>query len=219
MTADMASSALPILYSFRRCPYAIRARMALYARGINVELREVWLREKPAPMLAISPKGTVPVLQLPDGQVLEESWDIMLWATAQYDPKDWRGQNDCWLTDSTELVSLNDGSFKPHLDGYKYPDSRAHPAEYYRKQAQPFLESLEKRLTDNPYLLDEQCRLADVAIFPFIRQFAAVDKDWFAQSPYPKLKDWLDRFVTGELFHSIMKKYPAWKPGDTPTWL
>lgn len=200
--------ALPILYSYRRCPYAMRARMALRYSGIAVETREIILRDKPKHMLAISPKATVPVLQLLNGQVLEESLDIMRWALAQHDPQHWLG-GDAGLT--AALIEENDGSFKRALDKYKYairfPEQSA---EVYRAQGELFLQKLEGLLASQAYLGGAAYSMADIAIFPFIRQFSAVDAAWFAQSPYPTMKAWLQKLVESELFTSIMQKVEPW---------
>ena len=205
---------LPILYSFRRCPYAMRARMALLYTSINVELREVVLRDKPPSMLAVSAKGTVPVLQLADGRVLDQSLDIMHWALADSDPRQWRRIEFGEATD--ELIAHNDGEFKTALDRYKYWERfPAESQDYYRAQGELFLAQLESRLSAKRYLFGEQITLADVALFPFVRQFAFVDKAWFDQSPYPKLRAWLDEHLASELFVRAMKKSPPWQDGDS----
>ena len=207
----------PVLYSFRRCPYAIRARLALGASGVAVELREVALRNKPASMLAASPKGSVPVLVLPDGRVIDESWEIMLWALHQHDPDGWLGEKHAYADTATPLVHENDTTFKGNLDCYKYPDRYpAHPQIHYRIQAEMFLQQLENRLRVTPYLLGDTLSIADAAIFPFIRQFAEVDKNWFAQAPYPSLRQWLQNLLISERFAAVMKKYSPWQPGDQP---
>lgn len=196
----------PILYSYRRCPYAMRARMALRYAGISVETREVVLGDKPRHMLAASPKGTVPVLVLPDGKVIDESLDIMAWALAQQDP-------DGWLTDNRlfqELITENDGSFKRALDQYKYATRfPEQSAEVYRQQGERFLARLEALLSEHAYLLSEKLTQADVAIFPFIRQFSMVDRDWFAEAPYPHLRQWLAGLLASELFNAVMQKQTA----------
>lgn len=196
----------PILYSYRRCPYAMRARMALRYAGISVETREVVLGDKPRHMLAVSPKGTVPVLVLPDGKVIDESLDIMAWALAQQDP-------DGWLTDNRlfqELITENDGSFKRALDQYKYATRfPEQSAEVYRQQGERFLARLEALLSEHAYLLSEKLTQADVAIFPFIRQFSMVDRDWFAEAPYPHLRQWLAGLLASELFNAVMQKQTA----------
>jgi len=192
---------LPILYSFRRCPYAMRARMALKYSGINVEIREVKLSNKPQEMLNYSSKGTVPVLILSNAQVIDESLDIMLWAISQHDPNNWQ------LEEFKQLIDENDSVFKQYLDKYKYsvryPE---HSTEYYRQQGEVFLQQLEQNLAKHKYLLCDQITIADVAIFPFIRQYAHVDKQWFDQTPYRQLQTWFDEFLQSDLFNAIMKK-------------
>ncbi|MCE9633342.1 MAG: glutathione S-transferase [Methylophilales bacterium] len=190
----------PALYSYRRCPYAMRARIALRYAGIEVEIREISLREKPPEMLAASPKGTVPVLILGD-KVLDESLDIMRWALTQNDPDDWLSQDDA------ELIAENDGSFKGALDRYKYAVRfPGHPPESYRAEGQVFLAKLEQRLERHAYLSSDTPCMADIAIFPFIRQFAGVDSAWFETAPYPCLRAWLNGLVGGKLFLSVMEK-------------
>jgi glutathione S-transferase len=213
------SSELPILYSFRRCPYAMRARLAVSYAGIPVALREVVLKYKPDAMLAASPKGTVPVLVLPNGRVVDESLDIMHWALAQNDPDNWSLQgNAAAQAHAAELIATNDGAFKRALDRYKYADRHPEqPAEAYRKQGEAFLQTLEARLAEHPYLLRNAPSIADMAIFPFIRQFAHVDKAWFEQAGYPRLLQWLETFLSAPLFTGIMHKYPAWQPDDAVT--
>lgn len=207
----------PVLYSFRRCPYAMRARLALHASGITVELREVILGNKPEDMLAASPKGSVPVLVLPDRQVIDESWDIMLWALHQHDPDGWLGKNDACVAAAIPLIAENDTTFKHSLDRYKYPGRYPeHAPEHYRAQAEGFVQSLENRLIRTSYLLGNTFTIADAGVFPFIRQFAAVDQDWFAGAPYPELRRWVNIISGEESFAAIMKKYPPWQPGDTP---
>lgn len=207
---------MPILYSFRRCPYAIRARMSLCYAQVKVELREVVFRNKPQAMLDASSKGTVPTLVLEDGCVIDESKDIMYWALAQQGA-------DTWLVDSqrAEIDALfegNDGAFKAHLDHYKYADRYPEfSAGVYRKRGEAFLQNLEQRLQQSAYLLGDKMCLADVAIFPFIRQFAMVDKAWFDQSDYKQLQYWLQGFLESELFTTVMSKYPAWQKGDDIT--
>ncbi len=208
---------LPILYSFRRCPYAMRARAALISAGIRVELREVLLRDKPAAMLAASPKGSVPVLVLPGGRVLDESWDIMLWALRQHDPQGWLGKDESHVQAALPWVTENDAAFKTNLDGYKYPQRfPAQPQTAYRAAGEDFLQRLEQRLDSAPGLLGDDLSLADIALLPFVRQFAAVDPGWFAAAPYPALRDWLESFTASELFARVMQKFPVWQPGNQP---
>ncbi|MBC8997174.1 glutathione S-transferase [Pseudomonas sp. N40(2020)] len=191
------------LYSFRRCPYAMRARMALRYSGVPVDIVEVSLKAKPAEMLAISPKGTVPVLDA-DGRVIDESLEIMRWALAQNDPQDWLLEGDERIAD---LIEANDQVFKVHLNRYKYAERYPEqPMEVYRTQGSLFLQKLDELLTDRDYLLADRPCLADIALLPFVRQFAHVDRDWFAQTPYVRLQAWLQHFLESDLFTSIMKK-------------
>lgn len=210
---------LPVLYSFRRCPYAIRARMAIRYSNVTVELREVDLKNKPQQLLSCSAKATVPVLQLDDNTVIDESLDIMMWALAQSDPDNWltdTGNSDTRLTNKQiDLVDKNDGEFKTSLDKYKYADRHdIQQTGYYRQQCETFLIELDALLAKNTYLNGSHVTLTDVAVFPFIRQFANVDKEWFAQCPYARLRQWLNQLLLSPLFTSTMKKYPVWQPGD-----
>ncbi|GAB1256032.1 glutathione S-transferase [Aurantivibrio plasticivorans] len=199
---------IPILYSFRRCPYAIRARIALNYAGVPVCLREVELKNKPRPMLDISPKGTVPVLVLPDGGVIDESLDVMLWALHKNDPDHWLSNYD------KELVLKNDLQFKPHLDRYKYADRYPeHSLEFYRAKVVVFLSELNSRLADSLYLCGQHPSLTDIAIFPFIRQCAFVDKGWFDSADFLHLQRWLDELLNSTLFQSVMMKYKPWREG------
>lgn len=201
---------LPVLYSFRRCPYAIRARMALAYAGVEVELREVVLRNKPAAMLQVSPKGTVPVMVLPNGTVIDESIDIMRWALAIHDPDKWRLAGAAADT----LIEMNDFEFKPVLDRYKYSDRYPEftHAEY-SEQAKPFLLQLEVQLGDSEFLFGPSPGFADVALFPFIRQFAFVNKAAFDRLPFTRLQKWLAYFLGMPLFLDVMSKYPVWVEG------
>ena len=197
-------AALALLYSYRRCPYAMRARMALSYAGIAYQLHDISLKDKPAGLLAVSPKGTVPVLVLPDGRVLEQSLDIMHWALQQHDPAQWLGID---RDKSQALISENDGAFKQALDKYKYASRfPEQSAASYRSQAEVFLCKLEQALQERPFLSGAHLSLTDVAIFPFIRQFAAVDADWFAQATYPKLQAWLQARLESSLFLGVMSK-------------
>lgn len=206
----------PVLYSFRRCPYAMRARQAIAQAGIQVVLREVQLRNKPAELLAASAKGTVPVLVLPAGEVIEESLDIMLWALRLNDPDDWLAAWDD--AEARALIDYNDGEFKYYLDRYKYADRYPeHDQSHYRLQGEAFLQRLEQRLQQTPYLFGQRFGLLDAAVAPFVRQFAAVDPGWFASAPYPALRRWLDAFTDSALFSSIMHNYQPWQPSDPPT--
>ncbi len=204
---------LPILYSYRRCPYAMRARMALKLAEIEVEIREISLRNKPAHMLQLSPKATVPVLVLPDGKVIDESKAIMQWALEQAASKR-EGKCDALQAsiheDCRALVLMNDTEFKKNLDAYKYPERYPTQSQLeYRAQGEVFLQQLEILLQQNTYLFGDMPSFADYAIFPFVRQFAAVDSAWFETAPYPKLRTWLNNWVNSDLFKSIMTKNPT----------
>lgn len=205
---------LPILYSFRRCPYAMRARMALAINETQVELREVKLADKPDALREASPKATVPVLHLPDGRVLEQSLDIMRWALAKNDPENWLNGDD------TSLIALADGPFKHHLDRYKYADRYTDEPDHgkmdHRGEGLGILSDLNFRLADRAQLMGETRSLADIALFPFIRQFANHDRDWFDAQPIPHLHSWLERHLESDLFTSVMTKYTPWKSGDEP---
>ena len=201
------------MYSFKRCPYAIRARMALKYAGIEVGIREVKLSNKPIELIMASEKATVPVLVIDSGKVIDESLDIMLWALEQSD-------RDNWLKPDSQqqifnLIQQNDIEFKPILDSYKYPQrSEVVDQLFYRKQALFFLDELNAKLLNSKYLLSDKPCLADIAIFPFIRQFCMVDKDWFMQSKFKRLIFWLEFFLESPLFLSVMKKYSPWRAGD-----
>ncbi|MDB5993690.1 MAG: glutathione S-transferase-like protein [Pseudomonas sp.] len=195
------------LYSFRRCPYAMRARMALRYCGVEVNIVEVSLKAKPAEMLALSSKGTVPVLSV-DGQVIDESLAIMHWALAQNDPQDWLLKDDvAGQAQIAALIEENDQGFKVHLNRYKYAERYPEqPMEVYRAEGEVFLRKLEGLLEGRDYLLAGHPCVADVALMPFVRQFAHVDREWFGQTPYVRLQAWLQRFLDSDLFTSIMKK-------------
>jgi len=208
---------LPILYSFRRCPYAMRARLALHASGQRCELREIVLRDKAPEFLAASPKGTVPVLLTPDGTVIEESLDVMLWALEQYDPECWLAPPDGTRDAMLSLINQCDTSYKPNLDAYKYA-SRDTPekAVQARTAGAGFLAELDVRLGCDPYLFGDRLTLADMAILPFVRQFANVDRTWFDDQPWPDLIRWLSELLASARFNDIMKKYAKWQAGDEP---
>lgn len=204
----------PILYSFRRCPYAMRARMALWSSGLTVELREVVLGRKPAALLEASPKGTVPVLDLGvGGGVIEQSLEIVHWALNQSDP-------ECWLSGDRDLclklIFENDGDFKKNLDHYKYPDRHGGSGDEARTAGISFLRRLEVQLelTVKGFLMGSTFTVADAAIFPFIRQFASVDKEWFDALPLPRLRAWLALCLATDVFKQIMLRFDEWKPGS-----
>ena len=205
------SGPLPVLYSFRRCPYAIRARIALRKAGIPLELREIVLRDKPQAMLTLSPKGTVPVLCTVEGRVIDESLDIMRWALAQSDPDAWLDGAD----DPTqrEWLVRNDGAFKRALDRYKYAERHPeHTAEEWRNQAvDALIAPMERVLSRQAYLAGERIGLSDAALFPFVRQFAAVDTGWFGASPYEATRRWLGGWLASADYLSVMDKLPVWQ--------
>ncbi|NUN63920.1 glutathione S-transferase [Pseudanabaena biceps] len=212
---------LPILYSFRRCPYAIRARMALAYANICYELREVSLKNKPQQMLDISPKGTTPVMQIfenTDFIVLEESLDIMNWSVQQHDPLRWLDLPDQSKAIANQLIETNDRHFKQSLDRYKYPNRfPEHPQQFYRQQGEQFLQVLESHLQERSpnldnsrFLISDRQTFADMAIFPFVRQFAYVDMDWFVTSAYHFLQEWLKWHESSTIFELVMQKSPVW---------
>ena len=211
-------SAAHTLYTFRRCPYAMRGRMGLSIAGVPVLVREVVLRDKPAEMLEASPKGTVPVLLTSSGDIVDESLDVMRWALAQNDPEGWLDADP----DTThELIARNDGPFKRALDRYKYPnrysDEDLVPGAA-RASGLEILQDLDVRITaQGGQLVRAERSLADIAIFPFIRQFAHTDMDWFNAQDLPALQAWLEGHKQSSLFKGVMKKYAQWSPGaDEP---
>lgn len=197
----------------------MRARMALTVSAKTCEIRELVLRDKPAHMLEISPKGTVPVLQTTDGTVIEESLDVMLWTLRQNDPLAWLDPEIADEATMVDLIQECEDGFKSHLDRYKYANryEDANPAEH-RAKAEIFVQNLNTRLEGSPYLFGTRPALADYAIAPFIRQFANTDRAWFDQTPYPHVHKWLAEFLGAEIFTSIMEKLPVWKPGDDITY-
>lgn len=214
---DRSNHPLPILYSFLRCPYAIRARLALQFADQRVYLREVQLKAKPTHMLAISPKGTVPVLLFDNDTVLEESRDIMQWALQRNDPLGLLNANKLEVE---ALLDDNDFQFKKHLDRYKYPDRySSEPTEnvgrFARDKAEAYLQSLEIRLQQHAFVLTDSLTVADIGLFPFVRQFAKVDSDWFTAAPYPALHRWLKTCMALEQFETSMQKQSAWQEGST----
>ena len=196
----------PVLYSFRRCPYAMRARMALAVSGTTVEMREVVLRDKPQAMLDASPKGTVPVLILDDGTVVDESIDVMRWALGRTDPEGWLAGDD------RDLIAAIDGPFKHHLDRYKYAARHDTDPEEHRAACYAILQQFEARLTAAAYLCGDAVTMADAATMPFVRQFAGADREWFDAQPIPKVQAWLATQTESDLFKGIMVKRAQWVP-------
>tara|TARA_R110000796_G_scaffold108859_9_gene220029 strand:+ start:33 stop:680 length:648 start_codon:yes stop_codon:yes gene_type:complete len=203
---------LPVLYSFRRCPYAMRARLALAASGAAIRVREVVLRDKPADMLAASPKGTVPVLVLSEGAVIDESLDIMHWALARTDPENWLASDPA---ETAALIAKCDGPFKHALDRYKYPNRYDGVDPLAQRAAGlAILQQWDTRIAaSGGQFLAPHRTLADMAIFPFVRQFAATDRDWFAAQDLPALQAWLAGHLASPLFRSVMTKHAQWHPG------
>lgn len=204
----------PVLWTFRRCPYAIRARLALRSAGIRVELREIVLRAKPEQFLSVSASATVPALELSE-RVLDESLEIMTWALEQNDPErlmDMPGEG--W-----DLIAINDGPFKTRLDHTKYatryPDV---DPSVERDAAAEHLNELGRRLNFGAWLFGDRPTIADMALLPFVRQFAAIDRPWFEAQPWPALIAWLDRFLNSGTFGGVMQKYPPWSEDGPPTW-
>ena len=222
----------PILYSFRRCPYAMRARLAINSAGITVVVREVVLRDKPTALLQTSSKATVPVLVLETGIVVEESIEIMQWALRQNDPEHLlEGFSEDSQKSTLEnkelqgapgeiqaLIAENDGSFKLALDRYKYADRHPEATQTdYRQMAEVFVAKLESRLLLNSHLMGNQQTFVDLALLPFIRQFVGVEPSWFASAPYPHVRAWLNYFITSAQFSAVMQKYPKWQENDPET--
>lgn len=208
----MTTSDIPILWSFRRCPYAMRARLAIKASGVKVRLREILLRDKPEPFLQASAKGTVPVLELPDGQVIDESLDVMFWALEASDPQGWlavRARDKDHV--SAHLAHL-DTEFKHHLDRYKYAtryddvDGTTH-----REKGAAFLAQWNGVLGAQEALSGDALGLLDYATLPFVRQFRIADHDWFDAQDWPHLHHWLQRFLASDDFAAVMAKYKPWK--------
>ncbi|MCG9891517.1 MAG: rhodanese-related sulfurtransferase [Thermosynechococcaceae cyanobacterium MS004] len=206
----------PILYSFRRCPYAMRSRLALAASGQICELREVILRDKPQELLAVSPKGTVPVLVKPNGSVLEESLDIMQWALERHDPEGWLTPEVSTQAEMLALIAQCDSVFKHHLDRYKY--AARYPgadAQMHRAEGAKYLAQLDEQLSSTPYLFGSRRALADMAIAPFVRQFMLADADWFGIQSWPHLQAWLKTWLNSDILACAMQKYEQWVP-DSP---
>jgi glutathione S-transferase len=219
-------ASLPILYSFRRCPYAMRARLALAVSGVVCELREVVLRSKPQALLDASAKGTVPVLVTPHGEVLDQSLNIMRWALLQHDPGHWLMPEFGSPQAMQALIAECDGHFKRQLDRYKYPGrfaseragetiarSESIAAQFHRTEGARFLARLNAQLAAASHLFGERAAWADMAIAPFVRQFAQTDQAWFDQQPWPDLQRWLANWLASDLYGSTMEKYLPWVPG------
>ena len=215
------STPLPILWSFRRCPYAIRARLGLHQANMLVELREIVLRDKPDAFVATSPSKTVPCLKLADGTVLDESLDILLHALKQNDPAGWLTPETGTLDEMLDLIHRLDGDFKGHLDAWKYapkptrkePDVDCTTADRHRDAGLALLGEIEERLAAQTHLFGNRPTLADIAIAPFVRQFANTDRVWWDAQNVPRLQAWLNRFADSGDFEAVMEKYAPWEPG------
>ncbi|WP_019091050.1 glutathione S-transferase [Komagataeibacter europaeus] len=205
--------ARPVLYNFRRCPYAMRARLALLSSGVECEIREVKLAAKPVGMLRASPKGTVPVLILPDHTVIDESLGIMRWALGLHDPQRWLAHI------RHDLIAQNDGPFKYHLDRYKYASRYQSNPGYHRAESLKILANIDTVLQTGFFMHGDCPSLTDAAIAPFVRQFAATDPEWFATVPLPRLQQWLQAFLTSPLFGRAMCRLAPWQEGDAPVLL
>ena len=202
--------ALPVLWSFRRCPYAMRARLAIVSAGVHVELREVVLRDKPVEFLQTSPSATVPCLNT-GSQVIDESFDIMIWALKANDPEHWLDMPE----QGFGLIEANDGWFKHALDRYKYASRHKDvDAEAEREIAAGFICELDALLADRAWLFGALPSLADMAVLPFVRQYAHVDLVWFNRQPWRHVIRWLDAFKASNRFTAIMTKYPQWRAPD-----
>ena len=203
----------PILYSFRRCPYAIRARLALLVSKQTVEIREVLLKDKPVDFINKSPSKTVPCLILND-QVIDESLDIMIWALEINDPEKWLETTDSEF----DLINLIDHEFKPLLDKTKYA-TRFPDEDFYknRENALKILKEVDERISDKN-IYKNRFTLVDMAIFPFIRQFAFIDRTFFNSQNWKNLVNWLDLILNSQLFSKCQTKFKQWSPSHKPSY-
>ena len=206
----------PILYSFRRCPYAMRARLALLVSGIRCEMREITLTHKPQNMLEASPKGTAPVLVLKD-RVLDQSLDIMHWALSQNDPEGWSTAGQTFDKEAQALVRICDDEFKMHLDRYKYPNRYDLPNGLADREAgSAYLDQVNTKLMLSTFLMGTKWSWVDAAIAPFVRQFARTDRIWFDAQAWTALQNWLTKFEQSERFSTVMHRYKIWYEGAKP---
>ena len=208
---------LPILYSLRNCPYAMRARIGIHKAQLQIDLREVNLKQKPAEMLAASAKGTVPILVLDNAPepatVIDESLDVMLWALTKNDPDDLLHTSDqSALPKMLDLIRLFDDEFKTCLNAYKAASRyREDNVTECRQACEVFIQELENRLSDSAFLMSDQESLADIALMPFIRQFAKVERQWYLQAPYPRVRQWLNFYLQSGMFTRVMAKHEFWR--------
>jgi len=214
----MNSENLPLLYSFRRCPYAMRARLALSVSGQSCELREIDLKNRPEKLYQASSKGTVPVLVIEDGDVIEESLEIMRWSLNRRDPENWLSPFENHAKEAAAIIAACDGEFKFHLDRYKYAQryEDVEPDEH-RHQAAQFLEELNHKLSSSSFLYGSNVSMVDMAVLPFVRQFAFADMAWFQSQPWNQVLGWLGEFLDSARFQSIMTKHPIWTPDSQKT--
>lgn len=206
------TESLPILYSLRNCPYAMRARIAIFKAKKTVILRDIVLSDKPKEMITASPKATVPVIVLPNGTVIDESFDVMLWALTEHDPDDLlQSKNPQFLTTMLNIIKSFDQNFKACLEQYKCAKRyRENNISECRAACEQYIQTLEVRLTEHDFLLSDKESLADIALLPFIRQFARIERQWYLQSPYPKVRQWLNNYLQSPMFTKVMAKYPLW---------
>jgi len=203
---------LPILYSLQNCPYAMRARLALYKSGQEVAIREVKLKDKPQSLLDASAKATVPVLVLPTLVVIDESLDVMLWALNKTDPDNlMQDKDDGKKQQMLSMIKRFDQEFKPRLEQYKCAKRyKEDNLAQCRSACESYLVELEQRLSQHAFIFSQQESLVDIAILPFIRQFARVERQWYLQQPYPHLKCWLNNYLQSKMFSKVMTKQPVW---------
>ena len=207
---------LPILYTLRQCPYAIRARLGLRLAELDVEIRDISLKDKPAEMLTVTPKGTVPLLVLNNGDYIDESLNIMIWALSQHDPQNLLLSDNCHLfTDMINLIARNDCKYIAALEHYK-ANTRYHNPDVaiYRNLCRSFLDDLEAPLNKHRFFMCDSPSVADYAILPFIRQFSHVERQWFRHAPYPRLQAWLEQHYQDPIFSKVMEKRPFWQPSS-----
>lgn len=189
------------LYTFIRCPWAMRARLAAAYMGIEYESIEVDLKNKPQALLDISPKGTVPVLVFPDGKILDESLDIILWAM----PKPLASQQN----EIEDIIRINDNEFKHNNTRYKYAEryvDEGKSQDEYRIECEKFLQFIEQKLIHHEYLINDEISIADIAVFPLVRQFSKVNEEWFARSPYKQVQHWLKTISESDFYAKAMRK-------------
>ena len=212
---------IPILFSFRRCPYAMRARIAINLCDLECEIREINLKLKNKEFLELSPKGTVPVLVLPDNKIIEESMDIIHWAISNNDPYNLKLKNLEIYNKDMDLISIFDNEFKYHLDRYKYNSRyKGINKEEHKYKARDLLVNLNNSLKEKQWLNGENISISDISILPFIRQYRIADIKWFDEKlELPNINRWLDKFLNSKIFNNIMKKYKIWETTDQKIFL